>query len=246
MNFFVGALGIILVLIGIIVQTCAEPGEASSIASMLLYSVGASVFSSSIVTTMNYQYLVDTREINKILAEWRLYDLYETKAIMNERDADNALISCKKTIDIIAEGMSNYIAVQGSNLINALDRNVKIRIISCDSEQMLAVRAKDESLYGQGDGKNSVQHVKDLVKWIDRVKSENPSRNIEIRFHSSYPGLSYLKLDSIIFIGVNLWKRQSQQSFALSFIDNGKGSEYFQNYFESLWSGDFVHKECQL
>lgn len=132
-NYLVGAVGIILILVGVVLQVCFQSGVIGIFAA-LLYSVGASTVSSAIVTAISFQYMMETRESARLSTEWRLHSIYETKANMNTHDADEALRNCKKSIDIIAEGMSNYISSQGNTLVAALDRNVKIRIISCDSK----------------------------------------------------------------------------------------------------------------
>lgn len=107
---------------------------------------------------------------------------------------------------------------------------------------MLAQRYRDESRSGKCEGNATADQVYELFCW---VKEQSKNGNLEIRFHNSYPAFSYLRIDSHVFIGPNLWHRPSQQSFAMSF-DGGEGAEYFQNYFDELWNSEFVHPELHL
>ena len=242
-NRLVGSIGLIFVLAGIIVQYMVPLSE---IPTMLLYSIGTSLFSSAVVTSLTFQYMIDSREINDLLNIWRLHDIYETKSAMNVYDTNQALQNCQKSVDIIAEGMSSFISAQGDVLLSLIQKKVKIRIISCDSYEMLSLRAGDESYNGVGNGASAVQNVLNLTEWVKQIKSDNPNSDIAVRFHSSYPAFTYLKLDDIIFVSANLWRKQSQQTFALSFVKGGKGADYFERYFDDLWNGNFVHEDCRL
>ena len=241
-NFCIGTIGIICILLGIIFR-CCEP------ASTILLSIGTSILATAIVTWVNAKYMLITQRAEKLMSKWKIHDLYQSKADMNAFDANTALDQCNNSIDIIAEGLSNYRAAKGAILKNkVLEHNVSVRIISCDSSEMLRKRAQDESSSGIDDGNSAVQKVKELTQWVEQLRKElgDKSDRIQIRYHSSYPELSYLRIDNNVFVSTNLWKKQSQQSFAIGFIANGEGGEYFQNYFDNLWESDFVHKECQL
>lgn len=241
-NCLVGAVGIICILFGVVFY-CYE------VASTILLSIGASIFATAIVTWLNAKYILKPHDAENLAFGWKIINLYETKADMNTLDANDALKQCSKSIDIIAEGLSNYRAAQGEILKSKiLEHHVKVRIISCDSVEMLRQRAKDESVSGVDDGANAVQKVKELRQWVEELRKElgNHSEEIEIRYHASYPGFSYLRIDEKVFVSANLWRKQSQQSFALGLMSDGQGGNYFKSYFESLWESDFVHKECRL
>lgn len=242
LNILIGFIGIIFISLGILFRCC-------EVVRNILLSIGTSILATSIVTLINAKYMLKLQDTEKIMSKWKIYGLYETKAYMNTQAADTALEQCKKSIDIIAEGLSNYRAAQGDTLKNKiLDNNVKVRIISCDSSCMLSLRSQDESSSGIDDGKSAVQKVIELNQWVEQLREELGDRSdaIQIRYHSSYPGFSYLRIDKKIFVSTNLWKKQSQQSFAMGFMDDGKGGKYFHNYFDKLWDSDFVHGECQL
>lgn len=243
-NICIGTLGIICILSGIILYF-----NYYELFSTILLSIGTSILATSIVTCINAKYMLKSQHVEKLMSEWKIYNLYKTKADMNTFDANTALEQCRNSIDIIAEGLSNYRAAQGETLKDKiLKHNVTVRIISCDSSEMLKQRSQDESSSGKDDGKNAVQKVKELNHWVEQLQKElgNNSEVVQIRYHASYPGFSYLRIDNKIFVSPNLWRRQSQQSFAIGFMSGGEGGKYFQKYFESLWESDFVHEKCQL
>lgn len=241
-NIFIGAIGIICILLAIIFRSCEVAGN-------IFLSIGTSILATSVVTWINAKYMLRTQRAEKLMSKWKLHNLYKSKADMNAFDANTALDQCSNSIDIIAEGLSNYRAAKGDILKDKiLKHNVEVRIISCDSFEMLRKRAQDESSSGIDDGKSAMQKVKELAQWVEQLRNElgDKSDRIQIRYHSSYPELSYLRIDNKVFVSTNLWKKQSQQSFAIGFMSNGEGGEYFQNYFQNLWESDFVHRECQL
>lgn len=240
-NNLVGAIGVILILFSILVKCM--------VVNNILLSIGASMLATAIVTRINSTYVLKTLQMEKLLSTWRLHNIYETKAEMNTLDANEALEQCHLCIDIIAEGLSNYRAAKGDMLKEKILRhNITVRIISCDSEKMLKSRFQDESGNSVGDD-SAVRHVVDLDEWVGALREElGPDKDrLQIRYHSSYPGLSYLRIDSMLFISTNLWKRPSQQSFALSFEAKGRGGKRFTDYFQSLWDdSSFVHETCKL
>lgn len=234
-NLIIALLGIITILVGIL-------WKSHPVRQTILLSIGTSMIASAIVAFLNAYYMLESNKVKQLIKTWHLQQLYKTRAEMNGCESNTALRNCSKNIDIIAEGMHNFLSVQGSVLSEKLNNGVKIRIISCDSETMLAQRYRDESRSGKCEGNATADQVYELFCW---VKEQSKNGNLEIRFHNSYPAFSYLRIDSHVFIGPNLWHRPSQQSFAMSF-DGGEGAEYFQNYFDELWNSEFVHPELHL
>ncbi len=245
-NSMVGWIGLACILFGFYIQQyCAD-------FSTIVISVGASILATALVTWINAKYILKTQRMEGLISIWRLHDIYESKAEMNNCDANEALEQCSDSIDIIAEGMFNYISIKGNVLKDKILKNgVKVRIISCDSAAMLKLRAKDEMGF-ESNGDDAVLKVKKLDQWVESVrealeKDGKDKDNIQICYHNSYPGFSYLRIDTMSFVSANLWGKPSQQCFAISFEGSGKGDEYFKKYFDSLWCGkDFLHKDCIL
>lgn len=240
-NFFIAAVGFIGILLGIIWQDQCVLGT-------IFLSVGTSVFATALVTEISAGYLLKSQRLEKLVSSWRLHGLYTTKADMNTIDANQALRQCKGSIDIIGEGLSSYIAAQGDTLRSKiLNENVKVRIISCDSDAMLRQRAQDEGR-GWDEGGTAVQKVKALDQWVSKIREElgENADHLQIRFHSSYPGLSYLRIDGILFVSTNLWRKPSQLSLAMSFSESGTGYCYFKDYFEDIWQNFASDRTCRL
>lgn len=239
-NLIVGGVGVIGILIGIVLN---EQGAWNTI----FLSVGTSMLATAIVTKINASYLMKSQRIEKLVSTWQLYNIYKTKADMNTIDANKALEQCRESIDIIGEGLSSYIAAQGNVLQDKiLKENIKIRIISCDSAEMLELREKDESRGWNGTN-GAVGKVLALKEWVEELRKKlgDKKESIQIRYHSTYPGLSYLRIDSMLFISANLWRRPSQQSFAISFSGEGEGGKYFKDYFDDIWE-NFSRENCGL
>ena len=80
-----------------------------------------------------------------------------------------------------------------------------------------------------------------LSEWVKGDKRKKGTVNI--KYHSSYPGFSYLRIDDTVFFGPNLPLYKSQINFALEFNIHGKGGQYFVEFFESLWNNNSVCTE---
>lgn len=240
LNLVVALLGVIFVFIGRLISS-------HPIIMTFFLSVGTSLIASAIVSWLNSKYLMKNDRIKFILTQWQVISLYKTKAEMNEDGSNIALENCKNSIDIIAEGMHNFLSVKKILLQTKISSGVAIRIISCDNNEMLLQRARDESLGGTIGNTDPSASVMALNEWVNDIRKKHPNSNISIRFHSSYPGISYMKVDSNVFISPNLWLRPSQQSFAIHFSANGIGGAYFSDYFEELWESSwFTHNVCNL
>lgn len=239
LNLLIGLIGMFLIILGILLSRYP-------IFTTILLSIGTSLVASAIVSWINAKYLVKNENIKALLTKWQILSLYKTKAEMNMASNED-LKNCKKSLDIIAEGMHNFISAQNMILHEIIKSGVKIRIISCDNATMLLKRKKDESLNGNCGDSNPGEYIEQLNDWIKKAKDKHPNCDISIRYHSSYPALSYMKIDSTVYISPNLWLRPSQQSFALSFTEEGIGGKYFSEYFEELWKSSwFVHDNCNL
>lgn len=238
-------LNVMIILLGLLLIAGGIMAKDNGIALTILVSIGTSLIASAIVSLLNAEYLTENERIKNLIKRWQLSSLYKTKADMNQ-ESNAVLETCSSRIDIIAEGMHGFLSAKGEELREKLRQGVKIRIISCDNQTMLAQRAKDESLTGKKMNVDAAEEIKDLINWVDKSREIIPKCDLSIRFHSSYPACSYLRIDSKVFISPNMWLRPSQQSFAISFFEEGIGGEYFSKYFEQLWSGEFTHDHCEL
>ena len=230
-NVAILLLGICLVLLSLLVSNLQW--------KTILVGVGCSLLAASISSFITLLYSTEGSSSTDIINEWKLQNLYETKAQMNEK-SNSDLSNAKKCIDIIAVGMATFLNYKRHDLEKLLSQNVIVRIISCDNWELLRRREQDESVkYSPDTLGTMIQDVKDLTKWVNENKSKG---NISIKYHSSYPAFSYLRIDDHIFWGPNLPMYKSQMNIAFEFNIAGKGGNYFSNYFEQLWNSTaFCH-----
>ena len=238
LHAIVSLLGLVAIILGAVFQE-------NMLAMTILISVGASLLATAIVFFLNIRYQERDDDLKNLMERWGLSGLYRTKAEMNQ-EANAALAACRNHVDIMGEGLSNYRAAQGEVLLEKLRDDARIRIVSCDSDRELRQRAKDESSSGMEETEDAPAKVRDLAQWAERVKREIPGADLTVRYHGTYPGFSYLKIDGECFVSPNLWFRQSQQSFAISFTEGGEGERYFSQYFEKVWASPAVHEACAL
>lgn len=222
-NWFIIAIGIILILVAVIFQD-------NTFLNTLFISIGCSILATGIVTHITTALMISRRDKKEILDEWQLQAIFPTKAKMNER-SNECLEEAKYNIDIIAIGMVNFLNVKKQLLEQKVKKNVQIRIISCDNLIMLEQREKDESPSKTPSNVMKSQ-VEELTKWVYGLANNN----IKIKYHSTYPGFSYLRIDNHVFWGPNLPLYLSQQNFAFEFSIKGKGGKYLNEYFEKLWN----------
>lgn len=244
-NLIVTLIGIGLIIGGVALGLAKdEKGQLIYLASLfqvILISVGASLIATSLVTFITNKYLMQTNSTKKIIDEWGLVAIYKTKADMNI-EANKYLKDCKKEIDIVAIGMSGYLNSQGDLLRKKISEGVKIRIISCDpNSSSLIQREKDETVDGNGNPIGSLQNsVLELNRWISLTNSILPAADIKIKFLSTYPLYSYLRIDDKCFFNANLIFKQSQQNMAFEFKKNYSGYTYYDEYFVRLWESSIV------
>lgn len=220
-NCLIISIGIIVILVAVFLQK-------NIFWNTLLISIGSSILATGIVTYITTVLVISRRDKKEIIDEWGLQAIFSTKAKMNER-SNECLEEAKHNIDIIAVGMVNFLNVKKQLLEEKVNKNVQIRIISCDNIIMLKQREKDESP-SQIPSNVMKGQVEELTKWVCSL-----ANNIKIKYHSTYPGFSYLRIDNHVFWGPNLPLYLSQQNFAFEFSIKGEGGKYLAEYFERLW-----------
>ena len=195
-------------------------------------SVGASLIATSIATWLTSHYIVESNTVKDIINHWKLKNIYESKTQMNIT-SNECLDKAKRQLDIIAVGMASFLNVKRDVLESKAISGVKIRIISCNNAEMIDQREKDETFDGAGKTNDRMkEEVKDLSKWVEDLKASGGS--VEIKYHSTYPGFSYLRIDDNVFFGPNFPLYKSQLNFAMQFNVRGEGGIYLDKYFNKL------------
>ncbi len=231
-NIIVGCFGLILSLLAVVVGFLKSvPTSVQSI----LFGIGCSLIATSISTWMTSSYIINRSEVEDLLNEWQLKNIFNTKSEMNIQ-SNKCLEYAHKQVDIVAIGMTTFLNYKGHLLEKKLRQNVKIRIISCNNVEMLRQRESDESFTGASKPNGTMKReVETLKAWVDKNKNIG---DINIKFHPSYPGYSYLRIDDHVFWGPNLPLYKSQQNIAFEFGIYGEGGQYLTNFFESLWNNE--------
>lgn len=225
-NIIIGSIGVIITLIGCLFE--------NSTIQAFLFGIGASMIASSIVAFLTSFYTISRNETEDIISQWQLRNIFPTKQAMNT-ESNKCLDNAKKEIDIIAIGMSGFLNFKGQVLERKLNEGIRIRIISCDNPEMLKQREIDENNQSFEATDTMKTEVINLNNWVNTLKRDNPVLKIGIKFHSTYPGFSYLRIDNNIFFGPNLPLYKSQTNMAFQFDLYGVGGQYLADYFEQLW-----------
>lgn len=238
-NALIFMFGVLLVIISVL-----PPVAAHTDIKTILISVGSSIMATSIVTWVTSYYIVNISRKKEIIDKWKFSAIYMTRAEMNQ-ESNMCLKKCKKNIDIVATGMSNFLSAQGSLLEDKLKEGVTMQIISFSrNTPLIAQRERDESIGGTGKNTGVMEaEICQLEQWVAGMKRKYPKAGLEIKFMPTYPSFSYLRIDNKVFCGFNLPLRKSQQNMGLVFEAGGEGFSYFDHYFQELWRND---QYCQV
>ncbi len=223
-NLIAFIVGLILIIIGIFFY-----GNVQTI----FISIGTSIIASSIIAFLSARYLIRKNKIKDLMEKWGLEAIYETRAEMNE-SSNRYLNVIEKQMDIVALGMRSFRDAKGSLIKEKVKKGIIVRIltISPDSD-FVTQRERDEKRLN-GEIRNTII---DLLAWVDELKQLAPSEtNVQIKFYNTYPLDSYLRIDSHIYIGPNMYKKYSQQTISYEFKGNSAGYFYYSNYFDELWN----------
>ena len=143
----------------------------------------------------------------------------------------------------------NYILVidsgiGGVSILKKLKQGVKIRILTVDPDsEFLRIKSIEEGSVPESISKT----IKDLISWASDLnkKNDKSDNGIVVKTYNSLPLFSYQRIDEHVFVGPNLYGKSSQKSISYEYY-NGKGADYFINYFDVLWNDDSFCKKVDL
>lgn len=240
LQWFLISLGVIVFIAG----AAPEYSEEVSWVPVLLMSIGPSFIAAGISTLIASYYLAETAAAKRVVEDWGLKAIYETKSDMNPV-ANECLDRCKDSIDLIAMDMKHYLQVKKKVLEEKIRAGVKVRIIMCEPNgPMIRQRAIDEKQYKNDDepsGEMS-QCIEEVCIWVAQLRKKYPNCDVCLKYHDSYPAFSYLRIDKRVFFGCNLYTLSSQYNVSLEYDSRGCGYSYYNEYFQKLWGGDFVRE----
>lgn len=222
-NIIIGLVGIVFILVAILI------GSEKTI-SVVMLSVGTSIFASSIVSSLSARYLIQQSSATQMVEQWGLDKIYETRAEINTET--NELLRNTKKLEICAMGLKGFRDAQGRTIEKRISEGMFLKVLTIDpSSPILPMIDQTEGL-AIGSTKATIMS---LIDWItDLKKMQVVSNQVEIKAYDHYPYDFYFCMDGVVFTGPYQAKT-SQQTITYKYLANTLGSNYFKSYFDSLW-----------
>jgi len=228
-------LGIILVILSFLFN--GNTSDKNITINIVFLSIGCSIISVVIINHFEYIITLPEREIIINVNAWGLSSIYETRAKMNE-DTNKLLLSAKE-LDIAVFGAKGLINYQGEVLKKRLKEGMKMRILIPNKDSaFIEQREKDENA-ANGEITKSIN---DLHNWVILTKKElNLSEDsLLIKQYNCLPIESIMRIDNDIFVGPFMVKKISQLTIGYRYHQGGKGYDYYQKYYNSIWDDDNI------
>ena len=222
-NLVVGLIGAMLILVGVLIGT-------ERIIAIILLSIGTSIFASAIVTGLNSRYLLEKSNAARLVEQWGIEQVYETRAEINAET--NELLKTTKELDICAMGLKGFRDAQGDLIKSRIAAGMILHILTLSPTCDYLARIDEEEGLVEGSTKASIES---LLRWVDELKKTQLNDNqICIRFYNNYPYDFYFCLDGVVFTGP-YQPKTSQQTITYKYCAHSHGAQLFRNYFNMLW-----------
>lgn len=222
-NLFVGAVGIILILISIL-PFVKDPTNT------ILLSIGTSILATAIVTWLNARYLISQNSTISMTEKWGLEGIYEVRAHINTY-TNKALLHANK-LDICAMGLKGFRDAQGKNIASRVSRGMKLRILTLDPENPYLSEIDRKEGLAIGSTKATVES---LILWVKQLQHRQlKDGQVEIKTYMDYPHDFYFCIDGTVFIGP-YESKTSQQTITYRYNAHGHGARYYSDNFERFW-----------
>ncbi|MBH0087659.1 hypothetical protein [Pseudoalteromonas sp. NSLLW218] len=223
---------VLILLLGLILMLSAFIVENSNTNTILL-SIGCSIISVVIINFVDYHITLPEKKTTEIVNNWKLISIFETKQSMN-KEANICLEKAKK-LDIAALGCKGLLNYCGDTIKERLNDGLEIRfLIPKKHSAYIHQREKDE-----GASKDEINNnLEFLVSWSTKTIKDldlNPSQ-IVIKEYDHLPIESIMKVDKNLFTGPFMVDKVSQLTMAYQYRKGGIGYEYYEKYFDSIWS----------
>ena len=181
----------------------------------------------ALITTL----LINESRDTEFVEKWGLVQIFSKRSDMNV-DCDKCLDKCTKELDFIALGLKGFRDATTDLVIKKINTGVNIRIItvSPDSE-FLKQKAIEEGSLPESLSNN----ILNMIEWAKNINSRTREGAIQVKAYDGLPMFSYQRIDEYVFVGPNLYGLSSQKCISFEFR-RGDGVDYFENYFEKLWT----------
>lgn len=218
---------IIIALIGMILIICDNYWWKTD--KSIWISIGCSLIASSIVAILSQFLLEDLAA--KDIDEWKITKIFDRRSEKN-RESDPLLSELKENLDGIAFGLKKWRTNNSTEILNAMNHGVNIRLITMNPDSVhVRERAEEE-----GQNENLKDSINDLINFANNLNSKSMNGKIAIKGYDCMTLDFYWRMDDIIYVGPYMYKKASSDTITYKFVNGGKGFEYYRKYFESLWN----------
>lgn len=188
-----------------------------------------------------HQALEDFYHRSGKVGAWGLTGIFGTRQEMNIR-VDSLLSELHDNLDICAFGLKSFRDAKSQIVRQKVKDGLRLRILCPHPEStFLSQRESDEdALSGE-----IRKRIHDLAKWIHRLQAISPKKgNVVLKHYDALPLDFYWHQQRWLFVGPYLQSRGSQQTITYEFAKDGRGYEYFTEYFQELWEDELFAREA--
>lgn len=222
-NLLIGATGIILILLAVIIGT-------KYTVSIILLSVGTSILATSIVSLLSSRYLIQQSKGIELVENWGLVQVYDARAEINGET--NELLNNAKSLDICAMGLKGFRDAKHALIESRVSQGMRLRILTLSpNNPFLPIIDKEEGI-AEGATEQTIRSLISWVQQLDKLKKYNDQ--IEIRFYDNYPYEFYFCIDGVVFTGP-YQPKTSQQTITYKYRANSYGAQKYDELFNYLW-----------
>lgn len=207
--------------------------------SNVFVNIGCSVIASGLVLFFT-ALLIDYRKDYLVWSEWKLEQIFRTRADKN-RDSDPKLEKHNiKQLDGIAFGLKSFRSNRRNDVLRCMQNGMDVRLLVMDpTSDFVKQREFEESAAPESISKS----IWDLIEWAEELNRQSNYGKIQIRFYDTMTLDFYWRLDDEIYIGPYMLDVESQQTITYKYVKGGKGFRLYSEYFESLWNNKkFCHE----
>lgn len=169
--------------------------------------------------------------VSNDIDDWKITKIFDRRSDKN-KESDPLLSDLKETLDGIAFGLKKWRTNNSTEILNALNRGVNIRLITMNPDSPhVQERANEE-----GQNENLANSINDLIEFAKDMNSRSTSGKFEVKGYDCMTLGFYWRMDDFMYVGPYLYKKDSSDTITFKFVNGGKGFEYYRKYFDSLWN----------
>ncbi|MCQ2582589.1 MAG: hypothetical protein MJ160_01665 [Treponema sp.] len=219
---------LIVIVIGIVL--CVGDYYWFETTKNLWISIGCSLLASGLILLLTV-FVIDERKDE--LAEWKITRIFEKRSEKNtESDPLIKKLKAGEGIDGIAFGLRTWRKDNHTDILNALNKGVNIRLITMDPDSEFTKQRSIE----EGQNEDISKSIKDLIVWAQEINNSSERGSVQIKGYKCMTLDFYWRMDDIIYIGPYLLNKDSKNTITFKFQEGGKAYSYYHKYFEELWN----------